>query len=249
MPSSLVSVPAAARSASSAGSVSRTTSRARWNALALKPVSCARSRQWTTRSRAASGVIPPRVPALTSRSSRPWRRRTQRSSVPKTSESTTMPMARMTIIMAISPACRSPMRYCCSRKPTENTPSVTSSSPAIRLRQANAHPCLSPPTNDGSDAGSTTWRNGSRPRRAHHLPGPQQDRRHVVDAGDQPVGDRRRGAEHDDERDRPLGQLEQQDRQREPGDRRHRLQPGDQRPDRRAGDLRRGDDAADERRR
>ena len=73
-----------------------------------------------------------------------------------------------------------------------------------------------------------------------------QDRRHVVDAGDQAVGDRRCGAEHDDERDRPLGELEQQDGQREPGDRRHRLQAGDQRADRRAGDLRRHDDGADQ---
>ena len=68
----------------------------------------------------------------------------------------------------------------------------------------------------------------------------------MVDAGDQPVGDGRCGAEHDDERDRPFGQLEQQDRQREPGDRRHRLQPGDHRADRRAGDLRRGHDPADD---
>ena len=62
MPSSLVSVPAAARSAISAGSVLRTTSRARWNALARKPLSWARSRQCITRSRAASGVMPATVP-------------------------------------------------------------------------------------------------------------------------------------------------------------------------------------------
>ena len=30
---------------------------------------------------------------------------------------------------------------------------ITSSSPAIRLRQANAQPCFSPPTNDGNGAG------------------------------------------------------------------------------------------------
>ena len=63
MPSSLVSVPAAARSAISAGSVLRTTSRARWNALARKPLSWARSRQCITRSRAASGVMAATVPA------------------------------------------------------------------------------------------------------------------------------------------------------------------------------------------
>ena len=30
---------------------------------------------------------------------------------------------------------------------------ITSSSPAIRLRQANAQPCLRPATNEGSEAG------------------------------------------------------------------------------------------------
>ena len=53
----------------------------------------------------------------------------------------------------------------------------------------------------------------------------------MVDAGDESVGDRRRGAEDDDERDRPFAELEQQDGEREPGDRRHGLQPGDQRAD------------------
>src|SRR5215217_4427252 len=63
MPSSFLSVPLAARSAISAGSVLRTTSRARWKALARKPVSWARSRQCITRSRAASGVIAATVPS------------------------------------------------------------------------------------------------------------------------------------------------------------------------------------------
>ncbi len=57
IPSSSVSRSSRARSASSTGSVLRTTSRARTNALVLNPVSCARSRQWITRSSAASGVI------------------------------------------------------------------------------------------------------------------------------------------------------------------------------------------------
>ena len=61
MPSSFVRVPAAARSSISAGSVSRTTLRARKNALALNPLSWARSRQCTTRLRASSGVIPSSV--------------------------------------------------------------------------------------------------------------------------------------------------------------------------------------------
>ena len=62
MPSSFLSVPLAARSSISAGSVLRTTSRARWKALARKPLSWARSRQCITRSRAASGVIAATVP-------------------------------------------------------------------------------------------------------------------------------------------------------------------------------------------
>ena len=56
-------MPASARSASSTGGVERTTSSARVNALALKPDSWARSRQWITRSSACSGVISAIVPA------------------------------------------------------------------------------------------------------------------------------------------------------------------------------------------
>src|SRR6266540_849619 len=41
---------------------------------------------------------------------------------------------------------------------------ITSSSPASRLRHANAHPCFRPLTNDGSAAGSTTWRSVANPR-------------------------------------------------------------------------------------
>ena len=47
---------------------------------------------------------------------------------------------------------------------------------------------------------------------AEHPAGPQQDRRDVVDAVDEAVGDRRRGAEHDDEQDRGLAEPEQDDR-------------------------------------
>ena len=46
-----------------------------------------------------------------------------------------------------------------------------------------------------------------------------------------PLAIGRRRAQHDDEQDRLLGQLEQQDGEREPGDRRHGLQAGDQRAD------------------
>ena len=35
---------------------------------------------------------------------------------------------------------------------------MTSSSPAIRLRQANAQPCLSPATSAGSEAGRIRYR-------------------------------------------------------------------------------------------
>ena len=67
---------------------------------------------------------------------------------------------------------------------------------------------------------------------AQHLADPQPGPRHVVDAADQAVRHRRRGADDDHEQDRALAELEQQDGQREPHDRRHRLQAGDQRADR-----------------
>ena len=59
MPGRSVSVPAAARSSSSSGSVVRTTSSARTQAFVLKPVTWARSRQWTIRCRASAGVTRP----------------------------------------------------------------------------------------------------------------------------------------------------------------------------------------------
>src|ERR1035437_9330405 len=58
--------------------------------------------------------------------------------------------------------------------------------------------------------------------------GTHQERRHMVDAADQAVGNGRRRAEHDHEQDGRLAQLEEQDRQGKPGDRGHRLQSGDQ---------------------
>ena len=47
----------------------------------------------------------------------------------------------------------------CSRVPMVCVPGMTTSnSPAIRLRQANAHPCLKPATTDGIAAGTTKSR-------------------------------------------------------------------------------------------
>src|SRR5207248_5179776 len=51
-----------------------------------------------------------------------------------------------------------------------------------------------------------------------HPPRAQHEGWDVVDAGDEAVGDRRRGAEDDDEQDRPLPQFEQQDGEGEPHD-------------------------------
>src|SRR5256885_16190988 len=47
---------------------------------------------------------------------------------------------------------------------------MTSSSPAIRLRQANAQPCLSPATNAGSEAGRIRYRYSESLRRPIILP-------------------------------------------------------------------------------
>ena len=47
---------------------------------------------------------------------------------------------------------------------------MTSSSPAIRLRQANAQPCLSPATNAGSEAGRIRYRYSDSLRRPIILP-------------------------------------------------------------------------------
>ena len=118
--------------------------------------------------------------------------------------------------------------------PSENLPGIsTSSSPARRLRQANAQPCLSPATNDGSDGREDHVAQRGESLRTEHASGAQHG-----SAGScrspamQAVGDRGGGAEHDHEQDRALAQLEEDDREREPCDRRHRLEPGDHRADR-----------------
>ena len=54
----------------------------------------------------------------------------------------------------------------------------------------------------------------------------------MVDTAQQPAGDRGSGAEDDHEEDSRLVEAEQEDRQRKPGDRRHRLQAENRRPDR-----------------
>ena len=109
---------------------------------------------------------------------------------------------------------------------------ITSSSPAIRLRQANAQPCFRPATNDGQRGrqdhvavhGARRSRR-ARGRRAAGAAGRGRCRamRPLAIDGAAPRTTTNRIA--------ASRQLEQQDRQREPGDRRHRLQPGDQRAD------------------
>ncbi len=75
---------------------------------------------------------------------------------------------------------------------------------------------------------------------AEHLAHPRQDRRDLVDAGHQPVRDRRDRAGEHDEVDRGVGQPEPQHRGGHPRHRRQALQPRQQRADRGAhhGDLR-----------
>ena len=102
----------------------------------------------------------------------------------------------------------------------------------MRLRHANAQPCFKPPTTEGSAAGITTWRSELTPRAPSTRPARKQERRDVVDAVDDAVGDRRRGAEHDDEQHRAGALAEEDDRERDPRDRWHRLQAGDHRSDR-----------------
>ena len=70
-----------------------------------------------------------------------------------------MPITRITIMVASRPDELLTARFWVRRNPTDSLPRITtSSSPAIRLRHANAHPCFRPPTNEGSDAGRTTYR-------------------------------------------------------------------------------------------
>ncbi len=54
------------------------------------------------------------------------------------------------------------------------------------------------------------------PAGAEHTAGAQQHRWDVVDTVDDAVGDRRRGPEDHDERDRPLSFMEQDDCERDP---------------------------------
>src|SRR5262249_30815371 len=91
--------------------------------------------------------------------SNPRRRRMRRSIVPKTSESMRMPRISTINITEMSPALSANWRSNSSRLPIDGLLAMmTRSSPAIRLRHANAHPCLSPTRNDGHSAGNTTWR-------------------------------------------------------------------------------------------
>ena len=67
------------------------------------------------------------------------------------------------------------MSACCwsvdSSTPIDEVPAMmTSSSPAIRLRQAKAQPCLSPATKVGSEAGRIRCRYSAKPRSPMVLP-------------------------------------------------------------------------------
>ena len=88
----------------------------------------------------------------------------------------------------------------------------------------------------------------------HRAAGPHEQWWEGVYAGDQAVGDRRRGAQHDHEVHGRLALLEEEDGEREPGDRGHGLEARDERADRGAeeadlGDRRTDHDADDQRHR
>ena len=68
-------------------------------------------------------------------------------------------MARITSMIASRPSLSTSSRLTWSSWPSDALLAmITSSSPAIRLRQANAQPCLSPATKLGIAAGRITWR-------------------------------------------------------------------------------------------
>jgi hypothetical protein len=68
--------------------------------------------------------------------------------------STAMPSSRMTIMTAMAAGMSDWSWSVESRTPIDGCPRmITSSSPAMRLRQANAQPCLRPATKEGSEAG------------------------------------------------------------------------------------------------
>src|SRR5262249_36111685 len=92
------------------------------------------------------------------RSASPRRRRMRRSIVPNTSESTRMPMISTISITAVRPAASESGRSTARRLPTNGLLAMrTSRSPAMRLRHANAHPCLRPTRNEGHSDGRTMW--------------------------------------------------------------------------------------------
>src|SRR5438477_234502 len=79
-----------------------------------------------------------------------------RSSVPKRLSIAT-PMAKITIIKASSCSASARSRANCSCWPSDAWwLTMTSSSPAIRLRHAKAQPCFRPPTKEGNAAGRIT---------------------------------------------------------------------------------------------
>ena len=68
--------------------------------------------------------------------------------------------------------------------------------------------------------------------RPEHPADPVEQRRHLLHAAEQPVGDRRHRTQQDDGVDGGVRQLEPDDRRGHPGDRRQALQPADDRADR-----------------
>src|SRR5207249_8268198 len=95
------------------------------------------------------GVIVPAAHAARSTSPLRWR---MAESARLNTPSTTIPITRITIISATTAGASVFSRANWSRAPIDGRwATITSSSPAIRLRHANAQPCFRPATNAGSD--------------------------------------------------------------------------------------------------
>ena len=113
--------------------------------------------------------------------------------------STTMPMTRMTIIIAIRPAASARLRYCwrgdptrCGERDDEFAASSFARATASLVRSAD----------ERGHRGGEKHDVGTRKTMYHHVSRSEQDGWDVVDAGDESVGDRWRRAEYHDEGDR-----------------------------------------------
>ena len=152
----------------------------------------------------------------------------------KNSASTTMPMTRITIIDAISAGVSlSRGRSASAHRSTGWLAMITSSSPAIRLRHANAQPCFMPADERRQRGGQDDVAVQREAPRAEHAAGPQQ-----YAAGSlsmpliSPLAIDGAAPSTTTNMIAASRQLEQQDREREPRDRRHGLQAGDERAER-----------------